>query len=205
MPDLLAAVPAVAVTLVTAAAPAAAAAPATPGLVAPSAAASAEAARVKDLEAKLAQSEAQSSLLQAQNTRLASELEKAQNLSQESTRMASLVQPPSHWQAHSQGRSLLYIELPIPDPASRAGKKLTDTELKAQHKGWFNDMRTNKVNMNDALAALRSGTAPLQCQARLVYVLSIAMPHSGCFYAWAFPMGSFSDCSASIVVGMSAL
>lgn len=144
-----AAVPAAAVTSLTAAAAAVA------DSVAASAAAAAEAARVKDLEARLAQIEAQSSLLQAQNLRLTSELEKAQHLSQEGTRMASLVQPPSNWQAHAQGQTLLFVELPVPDHAKQECK-LTDAQLKSQHKGWFADMRTNEVDMNDALAALRS-------------------------------------------------
>lgn len=162
-----AAVPAIAVTSFTsliAAAPAPAAPPAPPATSVPpaaSVAASAEAARVKELEAKLAEFQAQSSLLQAQNMRLASELEKAQQLSQEGTRMASLVQPPSNWQAHAQGQTLLYIELPVLDAAKQGGMKLSDIELKAQHKGWFNDMRTNGVDMNDALVALRSVSASL--------------------------------------------
>lgn len=121
-----------------------------------SAAAAAEAARVKELEAKLAEFQAQSSLLQAQNMRLASELEKAQQLTQEGARMASLVQPPSNWQAHAQGQTLLYIELPISEGAKQQGKRLSDAELKTQHKGWFYDMSTNEVDMMDALAALRS-------------------------------------------------
>ncbi len=120
-----------------------------------SAAASADAARVKDLEARLAQIEAQSSVLQAQNLRLVSELEKAQHLSQEGNRMAALVQPPSTWQAHAQGQSLLFVELPVPDHAAQTCQ-LSDAQLKSQHKGWFNDMRANGVDMNDALAALRS-------------------------------------------------
>lgn len=120
-----------------------------------SASASAEVARVKDLEARLAQIEAQSSALRAQSLRLASELEKAQQLCQEGTRMASLVQPPSTWQAHAQGQPLLFIELPISDHAGLASQ-LNDAQLKSQHKGWFNVMRANEVDMNDALAALRS-------------------------------------------------
>ena len=119
---------------------------------------------MKGLEARLAQIEAQSSVLRAQNLRLASELEKAQHLSHEGTRMASLVQPPSTWQAHAQGQPLLFVELPVPDHAGQACK-LTDAQLKSQHKGWFNDMRTNEVNMNDALAALRSVFSLLSCNA----------------------------------------
>ena len=121
-----------------------------------SAAASAEAAKVKGLEAKLAEFQAQSSQLQAQNMRLTSELEKAQHLSQESLRMASLVRPPPAWQAHIPGQTLLYIDLPIPELAEQAQEgDISDAELKTQHKAWFNDMRTNEVDMNDALAALR--------------------------------------------------
>ena len=110
--------------------------------------------------------------------RLASELEKAQHLSQEGTRMASLVQPPSNWQAHAQGQTVLYIELPIPDGAKQGDKQLSDTELKAQHKGWFNDMRTNGVDMNDALVALRSVSASLRCLMSLLQcmVLCTATP-----------------------------
>ena len=159
-------------TSVTEAAPAAAPPSSPPppssGPAAACAAASGEAARVKELEAKLAEFQVQSTLLQAQNMRLASELEKAQHLSQEGTRMASLVQPPSNWQAHAQGQTLLYIELPMPDGAKQGGKELSDTELKAQHKGWFNDMRTNGVDMNDALVALRSVGASLQCLVSLL-------------------------------------
>lgn len=149
--------PAVAVTSVAAAAAATAVSSApVAASAAASAATSAEAARVKELEAKLAEFQAQSSLLQAQNMRLASELGKAQQLSQEGARMALLVQPPSNWQAHAQGQTLLYIELPISDGVKQQGKRFSDVELKAHHKGWFYDMSTNEVNMNDALAALRS-------------------------------------------------
>ena len=148
-----------------------------------SAAASAEAARVKELEAELAEFQFQSTLLQAQNMRLESELEKAQQLSQAGSRMASLVQPPCHWQAHAQGQTLLYVELPIFDKAKQGAMKPSDAELKAQHKGWFSDMRTNGVDMNDALIALRSASASLQCLISLLQsmVFCTAMPDQSDF------------------------
>ncbi|KAL0027580.1 hypothetical protein WJX77_012237 [Trebouxia sp. C0004] len=126
---------------------------------APSAAPSAEAARVRQLEVQLAQFQAQASKLEAQNLQLTSELEKAQKVSQEGARMASLVQPPRFWQAHAQGQAVLYVELPIP-PMSADGVVATsgssgDVQLGVLHKTWINDMRTNGVELDDALAALR--------------------------------------------------
>ncbi|DBA80993.1 TPA: hypothetical protein ACH3X2_007200 [Trebouxia sp. C0005] len=124
-----------------------------------SAAASAEAARVKHLEAQLAQIQAQASKLEAQNLQLASELEKAQQVSQEGARMASLVQPPPFWQAHAQGQAVLYVELPIPlmsaDAVVATSGISGDVQLGVLHKTWINDMRTNGVELHDALAALR--------------------------------------------------
>ena len=125
-------------------------------LEAPSAAATAEAARVKRLEAQLAQFQAQASKLEAQNLQLASELEKAQQVSQEGARMASLVQPPPFWQAHAQGQAVMYVELPIPAMSADAVAATNgDVQLGVLHKVWINDMRTNGVELDDALAALR--------------------------------------------------
>ena len=151
------AVPAISLSVQAAAAAAAVSAEASADVsLTLSAAASAEAAKVKELEAKLAEFQAQSSQLQAQNMQLTSELEKAQHLSQEGLRMASLVQPPATWQAHVPGQTLLYVDLPIPEkPGQAEASDSGDGALKAQHKAWFNDMRTNEVDMNDALAALR--------------------------------------------------
>ena len=121
-----------------------------------SAAASTEAARVKELEAQLAEFKAQKSQLQAQNLRLTSELELAQHLSQEGSRMASLVRPPPYWQAHPQGQTLVYVELPIPEINMQAGGGVcSDAELRLEHKKWINEMRTNGIDKEEALAALR--------------------------------------------------
>ncbi len=80
-------------------------------------------------------------------------------MSQEGARMASLVQPPPFWQAHAQGQAVMYVELPIPamsdDAVVATSGKSGDVLLGALHKTWINDMRTNGVELDDALAALR--------------------------------------------------
>ncbi len=80
-------------------------------------------------------------------------------MSQEGARMASLVQPPPFWQAHAQGQAVMYVELPIPPisadaPAATSGSS-GDVQLGVLHKSWINDMRTNGIELDDALAALR--------------------------------------------------
>ena len=125
----------------------------------PSAAASAEAARLQHLEAQLAQFQAQASKLEAQNLQLASKLEKAQQVSLAGARMATLVQPPPFWQAHAQGQAVMYVELPIPGVSADAAEASCggsgDAELQAMHRSWIGDMRTNGIELDDALAALR--------------------------------------------------
>ena len=123
----------------------------------PSAAASAEAARMLQLEAQLAQFQAQASKLTAQNLQLASELEKAQQVSQEAARMATLVQPPPFWQAHAQGQAVMYVELPVPAVSADAGGASGggNAEMHAMHRSWISEMRTNGVELDDALTALR--------------------------------------------------
>lgn len=74
----------------------------------------------------------------------------------EGARMATLVQPPPFWQAFAQGQTVLYIELPVPPfTADAAGAITSDAVLRADHRHWIGDMKTNGIGSQDALAALR--------------------------------------------------